>query len=121
MSESRFRAMLRRLREEGDTETFEGMDPDGDFGPWVTPDDQISARVDGTDVLDTKLAALARHRSQVETDGPFFRGAENGQSLFGEEFYRLAKGTPGPGRRRRLGGRPVRRSVIPRPVSRSDP
>jgi N-acetyl-1-D-myo-inositol-2-amino-2-deoxy-alpha-D-glucopyranoside deacetylase len=96
MSESRFRAAIRRLREDGDTETFEGMDPDGDFGPWVTPDDLITARVDGTDLLETKLSALARHRSQVEPDGPFFRGAENGQSLFGEEFYRLAKGTRGP-------------------------
>ena len=96
MSENRFRTMLRRMREAGDTETFEGMDPDGDFGPWVTPDEQITTRIDGSDLLDTKLAALARHRSQVEADGPFFRGAENGQSMFGEEFYRLAKGTPGP-------------------------
>ncbi len=96
MSESRFRTMLRGLREEGDTETFEGLDPEGDFGPWVTADADISARVDGTDILDVKLAALARHRSQVEADGIFFRGAENGQSLFGEEFYRLAKGRLGP-------------------------
>ncbi len=96
MSESRFRTALRFLREQGDTETFEGMDPDDDFGPWVAADDQISARVDGTDILDTKLAALARHRSQVETDGVFFRGAENGQSMFGEEFYRIAKGPLGP-------------------------
>ncbi len=96
MSETRFRMMLRRLREDGDTETFEGMDPDGDFGPWVTADADISARVDGTALLDTKLAALARHRSQVEEDGVFFRGAENGQSMFGEEFYRLAKGQQGP-------------------------
>jgi N-acetyl-1-D-myo-inositol-2-amino-2-deoxy-alpha-D-glucopyranoside deacetylase len=96
MSESRFRLMLRRLREQGDTETFDGMDPDGDFGPWVTPDAMISARVDGTPELSTKLAALARHRSQVEPDGPFFRGAENGQSMFGEEFYRIAKGRRGP-------------------------
>jgi N-acetyl-1-D-myo-inositol-2-amino-2-deoxy-alpha-D-glucopyranoside deacetylase len=95
MSETRFRAMVRRMREEGDTETFEGMDPDGDFGPWVTPDAMISARIDGTDLLATKLAALAQHRSQVEQDGPFFRGSENGQSMFGEEFYRLAKGEQG--------------------------
>ena len=73
-----------------------GWTPTATSGPWVTPDADISARVDGTDILDTKLAALARHRSQVEADGLFFRGAENGQSLFGEEFYRLAKGTPGP-------------------------
>jgi N-acetyl-1-D-myo-inositol-2-amino-2-deoxy-alpha-D-glucopyranoside deacetylase len=96
LSESRFRAVLRQFREAGDTETFEGMDPDGDFGPWVTPDEHLSARVDGTDVLATKLAALSRHRSQVEQDGVFFRGSENGQSMFGEEFYRLAKGELGP-------------------------
>jgi N-acetyl-1-D-myo-inositol-2-amino-2-deoxy-alpha-D-glucopyranoside deacetylase len=96
MSETRFRTMLRRMREAGDTETFEGMDPDGDFGPWVTPDAMISARIDGTDLLATKLAALSQHRSQVEQDGPFFRGSENGQSMFGEEFYRLAKGEQGP-------------------------
>ena len=75
---------------------FDGMDPDADFGPFVTPDEHISARVDGSEYLETKLAALARHRSQVEMDGPFFRGSENGQSMWGEEFYRIAKGTPGP-------------------------
>ena len=32
----------------------------------------------------------------MEADGLFFRCAKNGQSLLGEEFYRLAKGTPGP-------------------------
>ena len=96
MAESRFRATLKLLREAGDTETFSGMEPDADFGPFVTPDEHISARVDGSEYLDTKLAALARHRSQVETDGLFFRGSENGQSMWGEEFYRIAKGTPGP-------------------------
>jgi N-acetyl-1-D-myo-inositol-2-amino-2-deoxy-alpha-D-glucopyranoside deacetylase len=95
INEGRFRATLRRLRAEGDTETFEGMDPDGDFGAWITPDEHISARVDGTDFLDTKLDALRRHRSQVKMDGPFFSGAENGQSMWGEEFYRIAKGTRG--------------------------
>ena len=72
------------------------MDPDSDFGPWVTPDAHISARVDGSEQLDIKLAALKRHRSQVEMDGPFFSGSENGQSMWGEEFYRIAKGRPGP-------------------------
>ena len=28
-------------------------------------------------------------------NGPFFSGAENGQSMWGEEFYRIAKGTRG--------------------------
>jgi N-acetyl-1-D-myo-inositol-2-amino-2-deoxy-alpha-D-glucopyranoside deacetylase len=96
MAESRFRATLKRLREAGDTETFEGMDPDADLGPFVTPDENISARVDGTEQLDAKLDALRRHRSQVKMDGPFFAGSENGQSMWGEEFYRIAKGEPGP-------------------------
>ena len=47
MSESRMRESLRALREAGDTETFEGMDPDGDLPPFVTPDELISTRVDG--------------------------------------------------------------------------
>ncbi len=96
MAESRFRATLKRLREAGDTETFEGMEPDADFGPFVTPDENISARVDGTEQLDAKLDALRRHRSQVKMDGPFFAGSENGQSMWGEEFYRIAKGERGP-------------------------
>jgi N-acetyl-1-D-myo-inositol-2-amino-2-deoxy-alpha-D-glucopyranoside deacetylase len=96
MAESRFRATLKRLREAGDTETFAGMEPDADVGPFVTPDESISARVDGTELLDAKLDALRRHRSQVKMDGPFFAGSENGQSMWGVEFYRIAKGERGP-------------------------
>jgi N-acetyl-1-D-myo-inositol-2-amino-2-deoxy-alpha-D-glucopyranoside deacetylase len=94
-SESRMRAGLRRLRESGDTETFGGMEPDGDLGPFVTADELISTRIDGTDFIDQKMAALAAHRSQVSTDGPFFAGAESGHSLWAEEFFRIAKGRPG--------------------------
>jgi N-acetyl-1-D-myo-inositol-2-amino-2-deoxy-alpha-D-glucopyranoside deacetylase len=95
MSESRMRDSLRRIRESGDTETFEGMDPDGDMGPFVTPDDQLTARVDGSAVIDRKMEALAAHRSQVQQDGFFFSGAESGHAFWAEEFFRLAKGTPG--------------------------
>ena len=96
MSESRFRASLRRLREAGDTETFEGMDPDGDFGPFVTPDELISARVDGTRLSTPSWPRSRGTAARSSMDGPFFRGAENGQSMLGEEFYRLAKGRAGP-------------------------
>ena len=48
MSESRMRNSLRALREAGDTETFAGMEPDGKLPPFVTPDELISARVDGS-------------------------------------------------------------------------
>jgi N-acetyl-1-D-myo-inositol-2-amino-2-deoxy-alpha-D-glucopyranoside deacetylase len=96
MSENRMRESLRQLRESGDTTSFEGMEPDGDLGPFVTPDALLAARVDGTAVIDRKMSALAAHRSQVEQDGFFFSGAESGHAFWAEEFYRLAKGAPGP-------------------------
>lgn len=96
MSESRMRQSLRELRESGDTTTFEGMEPDGDMGPFVTPDELLSARVDGTEFVETKMEALKRHRTQVDPDGPFFSGAESGHAFWGEEFYVLAKGQRGP-------------------------
>ncbi|EON25057.1 LmbE family protein [Nocardioides sp. CF8] len=96
MSESKMRASLRALREAGDTQSFEGMDPDGEMGPFVTPDELISACVDGTDFVHTKMEALKLHRTQVDPDGPFFSGAESGHAFWGEEFYVLAKGVRGP-------------------------
>ena len=96
IAESRMRESLRQLREAGDTETFAGMEPDGDLGRWVTSDDLITARIDGAAVIDRKMTALATHRSQVEPDGFFFSGAESGHAFWAEEYFRLAKGTPTP-------------------------
>ncbi len=96
MSESRMRQSIRQLRESGDTTTFEGMDPDGEMGPFVTPDDQITASVDGTEFVDIKMEALKLHRTQVDPTGPFFYGAESGHAFWGEEFYVLVKGERGP-------------------------
>jgi N-acetyl-1-D-myo-inositol-2-amino-2-deoxy-alpha-D-glucopyranoside deacetylase len=97
MSESRMRAGIRLLREAGDTTTFEGMDPDGKMPPFVTPDEDLSAMIDGTDYHDRKMAALAAHASQILTDGPFFAFSNNvGNTAWGLEFYRIAKGERGP-------------------------
>jgi N-acetyl-1-D-myo-inositol-2-amino-2-deoxy-alpha-D-glucopyranoside deacetylase len=96
MSESKMRESLRQMREAGDTKTFEGMDPDGEMGPWVTPDELISACVDGTEFVHTKMEALKLHRTQVDPNGPFFFGAESGHAFWGEEFYVLVKGARGP-------------------------
>jgi N-acetyl-1-D-myo-inositol-2-amino-2-deoxy-alpha-D-glucopyranoside deacetylase len=71
------------------------MDPDGDLGPFVTPDELLSARIDGSEVIDRKMTALAAHRSQVQEDGFFFSGAESGHAFWAEEFFRLAKGAQG--------------------------
>ena len=91
------RAGLRTLRDSGDTTTFEGMDPDGDLGPFVTPDEHLAAAVDGGEFVDRKMAALAAHATQITTDGPFFALSNNlGNQVWGTEFYRLAKGVQGP-------------------------
>jgi N-acetyl-1-D-myo-inositol-2-amino-2-deoxy-alpha-D-glucopyranoside deacetylase len=96
MSEGRMRAGLRALRDAGDTTTFEGMDPDGDLGPFVTPDADLAAAVDGTEFVERKMAALAAHATQITTDGPFFALSNNlGNRVWSTEFYRIAKGTPG--------------------------
>ena len=97
ISEGRMRESLRALRDAGDTTTFEGMEPDGDLPPFVTPDDLISTRIDGSAHVAQKMTALAEHRTQVEQDGPFFSGGESGHAFWAEEAYRIARGVPAPG------------------------
>ncbi len=97
MSESRMREGLRRLREAGDTTSFEGMDPEGPLPPFVVPDDDLTATVDATAHVEQKMEALRAHATQVSTDGPFFALSNNvGDTAWGIESYRLAAGTPGP-------------------------
>jgi N-acetyl-1-D-myo-inositol-2-amino-2-deoxy-alpha-D-glucopyranoside deacetylase len=97
MSESRMRAALRALRDSGDTETFEGMEPDGDLPPFVTPDELISAEVDGSGWVERKMRALKAYRTQIRSDDKAFGGGESGHAFWGSEFYRLARGTAVPG------------------------
>lgn len=96
MSESRLRESLRRIREAGDTTTFEGMDPDGDLPPFFRPDEDISCEVDASAFVEQKLDALRAHATQITTDGPFFALSNGkGAEAFGREQYRLVRGTPG--------------------------
>jgi len=97
MSESRFRQSLRRLRELGDTTSFEGMDPDGPL-PMTSPDADLGAVVDGTAHVEQKMDAMRAHATQITVDGPFFALSNNiGNEVWGSEFFRIAKGTPAPG------------------------
>jgi N-acetyl-1-D-myo-inositol-2-amino-2-deoxy-alpha-D-glucopyranoside deacetylase len=97
MSATRMREGLRRLREAGDTTTFEGMDPDGPLPPFVTEDENLAAAVDGSDYVEAKMAAMRAHATQIAVDGPFFALSNNvGNAVWGTEFYRLAKGKQGP-------------------------
>jgi N-acetyl-1-D-myo-inositol-2-amino-2-deoxy-alpha-D-glucopyranoside deacetylase len=96
MSENRMREGLRQLREAGDTTTFESMDPEGPL-PMTTPDEDLVAVVDGNAHVEQKLDAMRAHATQITTDGPFFALSNNlGNQVWGYEFYRIAKGTPGP-------------------------
>lgn len=97
MSEGRFRDSLRSLRASGDTETFAGMDPDGDMGPFTTPDEFLAAKVEGGELAEQKVAAMKAHVTQIDADGPFFAmGGSVGTAFWGTEYYRLAQGVQGP-------------------------
>ncbi|WP_091113907.1 N-acetyl-1-D-myo-inositol-2-amino-2-deoxy-alpha-D-glucopyranoside deacetylase [Nocardioides psychrotolerans] len=96
MSASRMRAGLRALRESGDTTSFEGMDPDGPLPPFITADENLAAMVDAQEFHPHKMAALAAHRTQITTDGPFFALSNNvGATAWGIEYFRIVKGRPG--------------------------
>jgi N-acetyl-1-D-myo-inositol-2-amino-2-deoxy-alpha-D-glucopyranoside deacetylase len=97
MSNTRLMAGIRRLREAGDTETFEGVDPDGEAPPMGSPDADIAVEIDGTPWVEAKLEAMKAHATQITADGPFFTGAKVlGTSMWSHEHYRLAAGTPYP-------------------------
>jgi N-acetyl-1-D-myo-inositol-2-amino-2-deoxy-alpha-D-glucopyranoside deacetylase len=97
MSESRMRASLRALREAGDTTTFEGMDPDGPLPHFITPDENLAAVIEADAYVDAKMDAMRAYPTQITLDGPFFALSNNqGTSVWGHEFYRLAKGEQGP-------------------------
>ena len=97
---ARMRQGLRDLREAGDTTTFEGMDPDDAAavhgrrrGPRRDGRGRrLRRRQDGR--------RMRAHATQIAVDGPFFALSNNmGNEIWGTEFFRIAKGTPGPGRR----------------------
>jgi N-acetyl-1-D-myo-inositol-2-amino-2-deoxy-alpha-D-glucopyranoside deacetylase len=96
VAESWMRAGLRALREAGDTTSFEGMDPDGKMPPFVTADENIDAEIDASEHVDRKMAALRAYPTQITIDGPFFALSNNvGQSAWGFESFRIAKGSRG--------------------------
>lgn len=88
---------LRALRAAGDTNAFQGMDPEGPLPPFIVPDELLSAMVVADDFADAKIRAMKAHATQIEVDGPFFALSNNiGNKVWGTEFFRLAKGAQGP-------------------------
>jgi N-acetyl-1-D-myo-inositol-2-amino-2-deoxy-alpha-D-glucopyranoside deacetylase len=63
----------------------------------MVPDDQLSAVVDAEDFAEAKIRAMKAHATQIAVDGPFFALSNNlGNQVWGQEFYRIAKGQRGP-------------------------
>lgn len=96
ISDSKFRGMIRALREAGDTEAFGGADPDGTIGLRTTLDKDLTALIESPELVDAKLAAMRAHKTQIEADGVFFAGTpEMVKAMWGSEYYVLVDGTPG--------------------------
>jgi N-acetyl-1-D-myo-inositol-2-amino-2-deoxy-alpha-D-glucopyranoside deacetylase len=86
----------RRKRERDDYERagrpggFDLPDPDAPTTPHAAP----TTTVDISDYLDTKLAAIAAHRTQVTVVPPFFALSNNvAHEVFGEEHFTLVGGS----------------------------
>ncbi|WP_328328007.1 N-acetyl-1-D-myo-inositol-2-amino-2-deoxy-alpha-D-glucopyranoside deacetylase [Kribbella sp. NBC_00382] len=98
IGETTMRESLRKLREAGDTTTFEGMDPDGPMPAMITPDRLVDCVIPAGEFIDRKMNAMKAHATQITVDGPFFAlSNNNGNEIFGDEAYRLVKGTAAPG------------------------
>ncbi len=116
MSESRMRASLRRLRESGDTETFAGMEPDGDLPPFITPDELISARVDGCRLRGAEAGSAGRAPHPGRGGRAVLQWRRERACVLGRGVlpHRPRHPRPRPGR---LRGRPVRRAVTVRRIA----
>ncbi len=97
LSLNRMREGLRALRAQGDTTTFEGMDPEGELPPFMVPDELLSTVVEADDFAEAKIRAMRAHATQISVDGSFFALSNNlGHQIWSTEYYRLAKGVLGP-------------------------
>ncbi len=96
MSLGRMRREREALKERGIDNPFERFDLDNP-PRFMVADDLLSAEIDGSDYADAKVAAMRAHATQIEVDGPFFALSNHiGNQVWGHEYYRLAKGVPGP-------------------------
>ncbi|HZN18436.1 MAG TPA: N-acetyl-1-D-myo-inositol-2-amino-2-deoxy-alpha-D-glucopyranoside deacetylase [Micromonosporaceae bacterium] len=66
--------------------------------PFGTPDEQVSARIDGTGFAGVKTAAMRAHATQIPDTSWLYSIAGNfGAELLGMEYYVLAAGEKAPG------------------------
>ncbi|WP_329104289.1 N-acetyl-1-D-myo-inositol-2-amino-2-deoxy-alpha-D-glucopyranoside deacetylase [Micromonospora sp. NBC_01699] len=66
--------------------------------PFGTPDEEVAARIDATDMHAEKEAAMRAHATQIPEDSWLYSIARNfGSEFMGVECYSLAVGERGPG------------------------
>ena len=95
MPKGMIRDGIMALRAAGESTGFAEMDPDNI--PFGVDDALVTTAVDNSDLLDTKMRALAMHASQVQTDGGFFALSNNlGSKAMGTEYFRIAAGDLAP-------------------------
>jgi N-acetyl-1-D-myo-inositol-2-amino-2-deoxy-alpha-D-glucopyranoside deacetylase len=76
---------------------FAGVERADDL-PFGSPDEEIAARIDGTDSSAAKEAAMRAHPTQIPDTSWLYSIASNfGAEFMGVEFYTLAVGAKGPG------------------------
>ena len=89
---SSIRAGIEALKAAGDSSEFAAMDPD-DL-PFAVDDDAVDAVIDIEEYLPAKRAAMAAHASQINLEEGFFALSNNlGSPVFGQEYFRLARGS----------------------------
>ena len=61
--------------------------------PFAKDDVFVTTRIDGSDYVEAKMAAMKAHETQISLDGPFFALSNNlGLQIWGDEYYTLVKG-----------------------------
>ncbi|WP_089291552.1 N-acetyl-1-D-myo-inositol-2-amino-2-deoxy-alpha-D-glucopyranoside deacetylase [Actinoplanes regularis] len=82
---------------ESDSNPFAGVESIEDL-PFGTPDEEIAARIDGTEHYAKKTAAMRAHASQIPDNSWLYGMAGDfGGEFMGVEYYTLAQGARGPG------------------------
>ena len=64
--------------------------------PFAKDDEFVTSLIDGSDYVESKMAAMKAHETQIALDGPFFALSNNlGMQIWGDEYYTLVKGEKG--------------------------
>jgi N-acetyl-1-D-myo-inositol-2-amino-2-deoxy-alpha-D-glucopyranoside deacetylase len=61
--------------------------------PFCKDDSFVTTLIDGNGYVESKMAAMRAHATQISVDGPFFALSNNlGLQVWGNEYYTLVKG-----------------------------